>query len=66
METKCTGIMGCIFGHKWIPLNAKSAWKIGMPFMKACTHLSPGDLATLLNGSRIACRRCGAVTGAKP
>lgn len=65
MTTKCTGLMGRVFGHKWIRLDAISAWKLGMPFMRACSRMSIKDLNILLDGSRSVCQRCGAVTGEK-
>lgn len=65
MTSKCTGIMGRIFGHKWKPftvdtlkhanLSARSAWAI-LPVYAA---------NDFLDGSRIVCQRCGAVTGEK-
>lgn len=49
MTTKCTGLIGRIFGHKW-----KSIW---MDTYRPGSHVIPVK--------NFICQRCGAVTGEK-
>lgn len=55
MTTKCTGLMGRIFGHKWVEKKipvAASAYETGAFFMHG---IGPLKIESVTE-----CRRCGA------
>lgn len=62
MTTKCTGLMGRIFGHKWITYGQSASRDIAMIYVAFLVPL--GERKEMPERGRI-CQRCGAVTGDK-
>ncbi len=61
MTTKCTGLMGRIFGHKWVR-TAVVTYKVnGFVYER---HGMP-NLPGIDGDDECQCQRCGAVTGEK-
>lgn len=67
MTTKCTGLMGRIFGHKFRPVITLSASKHDFSGTKCKAHvaLEMADKYRSEEFHGCVCQRCGAVTGEK-
>lgn len=70
MKMKCIGIMGSIFGHKFVRLVTYGQPNISMEEL-AGALIMPGDEIKAIKAFRpefyhgCICKRCGAVTGEK-
>lgn len=62
MTTKCTGLKGRIFGHKWVSYDRiNKQFVMGYRFAWAVVVNTPKDIPE--RGE--ICQRCGVVTGEK-
>lgn len=70
INNRCTGIMGLVFGHKFIPVIKKGEPKLSQVKM----NIDPAwhdEMMSLIDSTRpetfhgCICQRCGAVTGEK-
>lgn len=68
VTTKCTGLMGRIFGHKFRPVITLSATTFDSTGVQSKAHvvLEMADKYRDENYHGCICQRCGAVTGDKP
>ncbi|WP_312999644.1 hypothetical protein [Leclercia sp.] len=62
MTTKCTGLMGRIFGHKFIVVMKPSGEKGLVDYRMLNMHYMRSTLGAI---DYCICQRCGAVTGEK-
>lgn len=62
MKTKCTGIMGWVFGHKWLKYGQPASRDIAMLYI---AFLVPEEKRKEMPEKGRICQRCGAVTGEK-
>lgn len=62
MTTKCTGLMGRIFGHKWLAFGQPASRDIAMLYVAS---LVPEESRKDMPEKGFICQRCGAVTGEK-
>jgi|GEM_PF-3923518 len=69
METKCTGIIGLIFGHRWERIGfltfslGKAGQRMIPVFPVDAPEINESHIDYLIPGDCY-CQRCGAVTGA--
>lgn len=70
MTTKCTGLMGRIFGHNFRPVTTKGEPsakcdlnQIDSPWLSEAAEAIDMSKPDIYHGS--ICQRCGAVTGEK-
>lgn len=57
---KCTGIMGRIFGHKWLKYGQPASRDIAMLYV---VFLVPEEKRKEMPETGSICQRCGAVKG---
>lgn len=67
MTTKCSGLMGRIFGHKFRPVITLSATRLETNGVKCKAHviLEMADKYRDESFHGCVCQRCGVVTGEK-
>ena len=67
MTTKCTGLMGRIFGHKFRPVITLAATTFNSSGVQCKAHvaLEMADKHRAEEYHGCVCQRCGAVTGEK-
>lgn len=70
MTTKCTGLMGRIFGHKFVPVITKGVTQMPAKFTR-WDFTECSDWLKMAENYRsqtfecLMCQRCGAVAGEK-